>query len=249
MPVTKETIALLRQYADTYETADFIVGDPSWWMHQVEGNENQEATAFVASCLSYGSRQQFMKRIGWLQECADGNMDQWIRGGGFERHILCGSGECLYRLYTHDTFNHFLKAYRHLMDTHGTLGAYVKARAHTGIEAIEAICTYFSEQGVEQIVPKNTLSACKRVCMFLRWMARTNSPVDIGLWSHFIDRSTLIMPLDTHVLQQSVRLGLLTTSTASMATARRLTAVLAEVFPDDPLRGDFALFGYGVNNQ
>ena len=64
MPIASETVALLRQYADTYETADFIVGDPSWWMHQVEGNENQEATAFVASCLSYGSRQQFMKRIG-----------------------------------------------------------------------------------------------------------------------------------------------------------------------------------------
>jgi hypothetical protein len=33
-----------------------------------------------------------------------------------------------------------------------------------------------------------------------------------------------------------------------MSAARRLTAALAEVFPGDPLRGDFALFGYGVNN-
>jgi len=32
-----------------------------------------------------------------------------------------------------------------------------------------------------------------------------------------------------------------------MSAARRLSATLAEVFPDDPLRGDFALFGYGVN--
>ena len=32
-----------------------------------------------------------------------------------------------------------------------------------------------------------------------------------------------------------------------MSAARRLTATLAEVFPDDPLKGDFALFGYGVN--
>ena len=27
-----------------------------------------------------------------------------------------------------------------------------------------------------------------------------------------------------------------------------LVHVLREAFPDDPLRGDFALFGYGVNN-
>jgi uncharacterized protein (TIGR02757 family) len=79
-------------------------------------------------------------------------------------------------------------------------------------------------------------------------MVRDNSPVDLGLWADFIDRKTLIIPLDTHVLSQSVRLGLLNSKTASMATARRLTAALSTVFPDDPLRGDFALFGYGVNN-
>ena len=83
--------------------------------------------------------------------------------------------------------------------------------------------------------------------MFLRWMVRSGSPVDLGLWSDFIDRRKLIMPLDTHVLQQSVRLGLLQSKTATMNTARRLTDKLAEIFPDDPLKGDFALFGYGVN--
>ena len=37
-------------------------------------------------------------------------------------------------------------------------------------------------------------------------------------------------------------------TSASMSAARRLAATLAEVFPDEPLRGDFALFGYGVNH-
>jgi hypothetical protein len=32
-----------------------------------------------------------------------------------------------------------------------------------------------------------------------------------------------------------------------MSAARRLSRTLLEVFPDDPLKGDFALFGYGVN--
>ena len=76
-----------------------------------------------------------------------------------------------------------------------------------------------------------------------------NSHVDLGLWADIIDRRTLIMPLDTHVVQEALRLGLLKSRTASMATARRLTDAMLEVFPDDPLRGDFALFGLGVDEE
>lgn len=54
------------------------------------------------------------------------------------------------------------------------------------------------------------------------------------------------MPLDTHVVQQAMSLGLLSSHTASMASALRLTALMRRVFPDDPLKGDFALFGAGV---
>ena len=79
-------------------------------------------------------------------------------------------------------------------------------------------------------------------------MVRDGSPVDLGLWSSFIDKRSLIIPMDTHVLQEANRLGLITSKTASMAAARKLTARLAEIFPDDPLKGDFALFGYGVNH-
>ena len=112
--------------------------------------------------------------------------------------------------------------------------------------AIEAICQYFQKHEITGIVPKNTNSCCKRVCMFLRWMVRKGSPVDIGIWSELIDRRTLIMPLDTHVIQQAMQLGLLKSKSATMVAARRLTEELATFFPEDPLKADFALFGYGV---
>ena len=83
--------------------------------------------------------------------------------------------------------------------------------------------------------------------MFLRWMSRTESPVDLGLWKDFIDRRTLIMPMDVHVMRQSNALGLLKAASASMTTARRLTDAMLEVFPEDPLKGDFALFGLGID--
>ncbi|MBQ9864663.1 MAG: TIGR02757 family protein [Bacteroidales bacterium] len=236
----------LKRYAAEYEAEAFLQGDPSWFMHQVEGLANQEATAFVASCLSYGSRKQFMPKIQWLLDCAGGEMDAWVREGGFEAVLPAEGCGCFYRLNTVGQMNAFLRAYRRLLLEHGTLGAYVKERADSGLAAVETICGYFSGEGAGGLVPQDARSACKRVCMFLRWMVRSGSPVDLGLWADAIDRRTLIMPLDTHVLAESRRLGLLQCGSATMSAARRLTQKLSEVFPDDPLKGDFALFGYGV---
>ena len=84
--------------------------------------------------------------------------------------------------------------------------------------------------------------------MFLRWMVRKDSPVDLGLWNNIIDQRTLIIPLDTHVIQEANRLGLIKTKSTSMKVACELTEKLRKIFPEDPLKGDFALFGYGINN-
>lgn len=245
--IDTNTRDLLRRLAERYETADFIKGDPSWWMHQVDGDHNREATAFVASILSYGSRSQFMPKIGHLLDLAHGDIDGWLRTGAYREHFHEGDPSCYYRLYSHTTMRAFLDAYAALLKQYGSLGDYVDHC--TGLEAIESICHWFAKRGVSTVVPKDITSACKRVCMFLRWMVRSNSPVDLGLWADHIDRRTLIIPLDTHVLSEAMKLELIHSRCASMNTARRLTAVLAEVFPDDPLRGDFALFGYGVDHS
>ena len=242
--MNSDTRNRLIQLAELYETPDFIVGDPSWWMHQVDGEHNQEATAFVASVLSYGSRAQFMPKIGQLLDYAEGDMDRWLRTGAYTERFAIGDKECFYRLYNNDTMRRFFDAYRDMLVQHGSMGAYVSG---TGLQAVESICRWFAEHGVSVVVPKDTTSACKRVCMFLRWMVRDGSPVDLGLWNGIIDKRTLIMPLDTHVVSEAMKLGLLQSRCASMNAALRLTDTMREAFPDDPLKGDFALFGYGVS--
>ena len=245
-----KTRQALRKYADKYETASFIKGDPSWFMHQVRGAANQEATAFVASALSFGSRAQFLPKIQWLLDRADGDLDRWIRSGAFENDLRPDDGRCFYRFFMFATMNAFLRAYRGIMAEHATLGGFVRASCGgDAVKAVAAICSRFCEGGSCGVIPQDHHSACKRVCMFLRWMVRSGSPVDLGLWSDFIDRRTLVVPLDTHVLQEAKKLGLLKGSSASMSAARRLTAALAEAFPEDPSRGDFALFGYGVSGN
>ena len=236
---------LLRQLADRYETSGFINGDPSWWMHQVDGDANREATAFVASALSYGSRSQFMPKIGQLLEWANGDMDRWVRSGAYAEHFAEGDRRCFYRLYNNDAMRHFLDAYSLLLNRYGTMGEYLGSG--DAESCISSICRWFNEHDGGIVIPKDTTSACKRVCMFLRWMVRDSSPVDLGLWSTFIDKRTLIMPLDTHVVSEAMKLGVLHSRCASMAAARKLTDAMREVFPDDPLKGDFALFGYGVD--
>ena len=239
---------LINQLATRYETAAFLPADPSVFMHSVEGEANQEATAFVASCLSYGSRKQFFPKIQYIIDAAHGEVDRWVRSGAW-RNDIDDTDECYYRLYTRHDMHLLLNAYEAMLREFGSMKEYVRRNATTGFEAVEAICRYFAAHDASTIVPKNTQSACKRVCMFLRWMVRSGSPVDLGLWADIIDRRSLIMPLDTHVVQEATRLGLLKSRTASMNTARRLTNAMLEVFPDDPLRGDFALFGLGVDEE
>jgi len=242
----KDVAKQLRKLADIYETEAFMEGDPSRFMHEVEGVENREATAFVAACLSYGSRPLFMAKVRHILDVSRGDVYGWIRSGRFEEEFPAGSPCCFYRLYTVGCMHSFFRAFQQLLLEHGSLGSYVRTRAKTGLEAIEAICLWFKDKE-SGVVPKDTTSACKRLCMFLRWMVRTDSPVDLGLWAPFIDRRTLIIPLDTHVLREANRLGLLSGKSASMRTALKLTGRLREYFPDDPLKGDFALFGYGID--
>ena len=246
--MSPETRRLLREYADRYETSAFSNGDPSQFLRSVAGNLNREATAFVASSLSFGSRPQFLPKIRGLIDLAGGDMDRWIREGLFARDFRADDKSCFYRFFTRGTMHRFFAAYRRLMVEHGSLGEYVRLEANgDGGAAVAAICRWFAEHDGGGVVPQDAKSACKRVCMFLRWMVRSGSPVDLGLWAGFIDRRTLLVPLDTHVVQEAIALGLLSSPCASMCAARRLTAALAEAFPDDPCRGDFALFGYGVD--
>lgn len=246
--VMQDISTLLMAFAERYETADFLQGDPSLFMHQVDGDANREVTAFIASCLSYGNRKQFMPKIQQIVDFAGGDVYGWVLHGDYEKDIADDCAVCFYRLYTQHTMRTLLDALRRMLQEYGTMGQYVRSNATDGLSAVEAITMFFANHGIETIIPKNTTSACKRVCMFLRWMVRSGSPVDLGLWADFIDRRTLIMPMDTHVLQEANRLGLICNKTASMSVAVKLTNRLAEIFPDDPLKGDFALFGYGVSH-
>ena len=246
--VGEDVARRLRCYAEQFENADFLKNDPSKFMHEVSGDANREAAAFIAQSVSYGSRSQFLPKVEWILARAGGDCVGWLLSGAFNDDIP-DSGAPFYRLYTCGTMNRFLSITREMIEEYGSIGNFVRESATDTIGALDAICRWFAERGGAAPVPKDCASACKRLCMFLRWMVRSGSPVDIGLWADHIDRRTLIMPLDTHVLSEAAALGLMKCRNATMPAARRLTSLMLEVFPDDPLKGDFALFGYGVQRD
>lgn len=246
--MNKDISFLLKKYAEKYETADFILQDPSCFMHQVSGNTNKEVTAFIASCLSYGNRKQFMSKIQILLDYANNDMHTWIKEGCYKENFKEGDNNCFYRLYNNYMMRKLFDALNKLLNEYGSIGDFINNNASDGLSAIKAITDFSAKSEIKTIIPQNTSSACKRICMFLRWMVRDSSPVDLGIWNKFIDKRTLIIPLDTHVLQEAHKLKLINSKTASMSVAIKLTEKLKEIFPEDPLKGDFALFGYGVNH-
>jgi len=94
-------------------------------------------------------------------------------------------------------------------------------------------------------VPKKVSLAgtYKRYLMYLRWMVRSDS-VDMGLWNK-IDKSHLLMPLDTHTFSVSKKLGLLSRKSCDMRASIELTNTLKNFDKNDPIKYDFALYRIG----
>ncbi len=105
-----------------------------------------------------------------------------------------------------------------------------------------------SSMGYNFLISQVTLKtkgagALKRWMMYLRWMIREDN-IDMGLWNG-VDKSDLIIPLDTHTFNVSKKLGLLQRKSYDLEAAVELTCKLKEFDKNDPLKYDFALYRIG----
>ncbi len=90
-------------------------------------------------------------------------------------------------------------------------------------------------------------SACKRLCMMLRWLARPADGIDLGLWNG-VSPAQLIIPVDTHVSRISRYLGLTGRKAADWRMAQEITAALRTFDPADPVKYDFSLAHLGISD-
>lgn len=87
----------------------------------------------------------------------------------------------------------------------------------------------------------------KKINMMRRWMVRRDGKVDLGLWMD-TSPADLLIPLDVHVYEVAVSLGLTARKQKDIVTVKEITDAFGEIFPGDPCKGDFALFGYGFTH-
>ncbi len=223
------------------------------WARGNDGKPRTHATEIVRAAKTEDAAKSACKpKIGGA------SFADWLATGGYKK-FFPKSQKKFYRFFSYADMADLCGRLARIVEEHGSLGAAVRARY--GLEKpcgvggpslpqelrlVAALISLFP--GVK-CVSQNPKGACKKLHMFLRWMVRRGSPVDLGLWE-WADPADLLIPLDTHVLQESARLGLIAPNAAASAkTAIDLTQKMAAAFPGDPARADYALFGLGVDGE
>ena len=227
--------------ADRCECAAFIDTDPIRFPHRYTDASDIEVSAFISAWMAYGSRKVFLKVLDGLHALMDqaGSPYRYVTAGAW-RSI--DSEGCLYRFYRWADFRMLcdrLAGVYSRMDSLECLFVPGEPLA----EGVLRLCREFD--GVNGIPVAGSTSANKRLYMFLRWMVRKGSPVDFGIWTR-IAPAQLLVPVDTHVYATAKSLGLTSRCSADLKTSIEITGQMALIWPDDPARGDFALYGSQV---
>jgi uncharacterized protein (TIGR02757 family) len=89
-------------------------------------------------------------------------------------------------------------------------------------------------------------SACKRLCMYLRWMVRPSDGIDLGIWKS-VKPSQLIIPVDAHIQRICTLLSFTARKQADWKMACEITAALKALAPDDPVKYDFSICHLGIS--
>ena len=231
-----------------YENEDFIKDDPVQFIHRFKEKKDIEIAGFIASLLAYGSRKQFIKKLDdlFINIAQNEPLDFILN---FEPKLI---GNFNYRFGKPHDFISIFKILKELYSNSEGLEELFKY-GYEQNKMFETVTDYFYSrtdksvgQGFYHMIPNpRNGGAMKRMCMYLRWMVR-KSPVDAGIW-HFMKPSELYIPLDVHVGRISRQMGLLKRNANDFKAVTELTNNLKEFCPEDPIKYDFAMFGYGVN--
>lgn len=240
----------LDKLVEKYENPNFIKNDPVQFIHKYKNKKDIEIAGFIASLLAYGSRVQFIKKLDYLMEnIAQNEPLNFIQN--FESKMI---GDFNYRFGKPNDFISIFEIMKILYNTTDGLEE-LFADGYKKGKIFETVVDYFYAranenvgQGFYHMIPNpHNGGAMKRMCMYLRWMVR-KSCVDVGIWK-FMKPSELYIPLDVHVARVSRQMGLLTRNSNDFKAVIELTNKLKEFCPDDPVKYDFAMFAYGVDNN
>lgn len=268
---TDRRAVLERLYAE-YHRPQFLASDPLGIVRRFDAPADREVVALVAASFAFGNVKSIngaVERVlaphlphparsfaareprewtrlyrgfsyRWLREEDVRLYGAWI-GGALRRHGTLGA---LWQSLDDSREETVLPTLARWVDalTAMPVGG-LRARQRELRRASGAVSALPSGAHLLLTSPRGA-SACKRMCLFLRWMIRPDDGIDLALWD--ISPSRLVMPVDTHVLQMARALGLTRRNTADKRTAIEITECLRRIDPGDPIRFDFSMVRPGI---
>jgi uncharacterized protein (TIGR02757 family) len=232
-----------------------ISRDPLSLVHGYTQPADQELVGFVTALLSYGNVRIILNSAQKVLGALGPSPAQTLREPFFSDSLI----GFRHRFTTADDLEILFHWIHTALAERGTLEDYFLAGGdpHRPMrELLSDFVTRFTAQPLPPALAKKRRarerqlkylisdplrgSACKRLNMYLRWMVRPADGVDLGLWRQ-IPAASLILPLDTHVLQTIRALRWTKSRQATWKMAELATARLRKYCPEDPIRYDFSL--------
>jgi uncharacterized protein (TIGR02757 family) len=260
---------LLERLHDRYNVPAFVADDPISIPHrffepdtEVQSRANDiEISGFLAATIAWGNRKAIVKSAGRMIDLLEGAPHDFVMNASAGE--LDGVRSYVHRTFNGDDFRSFLLSLRHIYSEFGSMRKFFESEFsrtcdNSGRGDLREVMSRFRR---EFFVPPHALrcekhlssidrgAACKRLCMFLRWMVRRDDRgVDFGLWRG-IPPSALYLPLDVHSASTARYLGLLSRRQNDWRAVEEATTRLREFAPGDPVKYDFALFGAGIAGE
>lgn len=232
-----------------------VASDPVSLVRRYDDPRDREVAGLVAAGLAFGGVATVLRSASAVLDLlgprpAEGlrRRDLERRLSGFRHRWVAGRDVAL-----------LLRAVADVLATEGSLEACFLAGGVPDRGGMGAAIDSFSRRlkaragaapaprGFDYLLPEpGRGGAAKRLCLFLRWMARPEDGVDLGVWTG-LPPSALVIPLDTHVLRIARYVGLTARRTSGWRTALDVTESLAALRPEDPVRYDFAIAQLGIS--
>ena len=235
--------------------------DPIEFLYQYPNPGEMEIAAFLSSTLAFGRINLFKPVIRKILDMGRGDLIQFILdfNPSKDRKLF---NHVYYRIWTGADLVCLIAGLKNILFRYGSLRNLFLKNYHPDHADLEETMIRVSEEflnfnpaeiyGVNQFTRSfkyflpspGSGSACKRFCLFLRWMVRKDD-LDPGTWTA-IEPSKLIIPVDTHIFRVARFLKLTRLKTVNWKMAKEITQNLKEIDPADPLKFDFPLCHFSI---
>ncbi|MFH1737376.1 MAG: TIGR02757 family protein [bacterium] len=238
---------------EKYNRRRFVHPDPLEFLYHYSDPADREIVGLISSSLAYGRVKQILKSVSWVLRRMP-SPSEYVQGASVNS-LRRTFGEFKHRFTTGEELVRLLYGVGRAVERYGSLHNCFLSGFSENDETILPALSNFTDELTGAANPRfNSLlpsprrgSACKRLNLFLRWMARRDD-VDPGGWDS-IPRSKLIIPLDTHIHKISLAVKLTGRRQADMRTAVEITNAFQTISPEDPVRYDFALTRLGIRDD